>query len=392
MNPWHGISRLPKEIWVLCGTTLINRMGSMGLPFLVVYLINSQGYSATQAGLVFSIYGLAALAAAPFSGRLSDAIGPLRVMKLSLWLSGIVLILYPFAKSYSVVIIATICWSVITEAFRPAALSIISDVVEPDQRKVAFSANRLAANMGMSIGPALGGFLLMYSYPLIFWVDGVTTLIAGLVLTLMMVRDPRNHRLTDVHKGVRTFVLRDRRLLFFVIAIFPAIVTIFQIFSTFPYVCVHELGLAPSTYGLFFTVNTVIIIILEVPLNIAMESWQHRHSMALGAFLIGVGFGVMIFASGFWSVVGMVVIWTFGEMILMPASAAYIADISSHEKRGAYMGIYQMIGNAALAFSGWYGMKLLEVYNSSILWGSMFILCSVSSLLLFYLQEKYSKS
>jgi MFS family permease len=231
----------------------------------------------------------------------------------------------------------------------------------------------------------------MYSYPLIFWVDGVTTLIAGLVLTLMMVHDPRNHRLTDVHKGVRTFVLRDRQLLFFAIAIFPVIVTMFQIFSTFPHVCVHELGLAPSAYGLFFTVNTVLIIVLEVPLNIAMESWQHRHSMALGAFLIGVGFGVMMFATGFWSIVGMVVIWTFGEMILMPASAAYVADISSQEKRGAYMGIYQMTGNAALAFSGWYGMKLLEVYNSSVLWGSAFFMCSVASILLFSLREQHSK-
>ena len=171
MNPWRGIGRLPKEVWVLCGTTLINRMGTMGLPFLVVYLTNSQGYSATQAGLVFSIYGAAAFVAAPFSGRLSDAIGPLRVMKLSLWFSGVILILYPLAQVFSVVIVATICWSVITEAFRPAALSIISDIVEPDQRKVAFSANRLAANLGMSIGPALGGFLLLYSFPLIFWVD-----------------------------------------------------------------------------------------------------------------------------------------------------------------------------------------------------------------------------
>jgi MFS family permease len=387
MNPWRGISRLPKEIWVLCGTTLINRMGSMGLPFLVVYLTNSQGYSATQAGLVFSIYGVAALVAAPFSGRLSDAIGSLRVMKLSLWLSGVVLILYPLARDFSVVIIATICWSVITEAFRPAALSIIVDVVEPDQRKVAFSANRLASNLGMSVGPALGGFLLLYSYPLIFWVDGATTLIAGLVLTLMMVRDPRQKKVSEMSRESRMYILRDRRLLFFVIALFPVIVTIFQIFCTLPYVCVHELGLASSIYGLFFTVNTVLIIVFEVPLNIAMSSWPHRHSMALGGFLIGAGFGGMMFASGFWSVVVTVVIWTFGEIILMPSSSAYVADIALPENRGMYMGVYQMTGNAALAFSGWFGMKILEVYNASILWGIAFLACSVSSFLLLRLRE-----
>ena len=364
----------------------------MGLPFLVVYLTNSQRYSATQAGLVFSIYGVAALIAAPFSGRLSDAIGPLRVMKLSLWLSGVVLILYPFAQVFSVVIAATICWSVITEAFRPAALSIILDVVEPDQRKVAFSANRLASNLGMSIGPALGGFLLQYSFPLIFWVDGTTSFIAGLVLTLMMVRDPRHKRLSEVPRESRPFVLRDRRLFFFIIALFPFLMTIFQIYSTLPYVCVHDLGLASSIYGLFFTINTALIITLEVPLNIAISHWPHRRSMALGGFLIGVGFGGMMFASGFWSVVVTVVIWTFGEMILIPASSAYVADIASHERRGAYMGIYQMTGNAALAFSAWFGMKLLEAYGASILWGSTFVLCLVSSLLLFSLREQRNPS
>jgi MFS family permease len=307
-------------------------------------------------------------------------------------LSGVVLILYPLAHVFSVVIAATVCWSVITEAFRPAALSIISDVVQPDQRKVAFSANRLASNMGMSIGPALGGFLLMYSFPLIFWVDGATSLIAGLVLTLMMVRDPRHKSVSNVSQELKTSILRDLKLLFLIIALVPIFMTIFQIYSTLPFVCVHDLGLASSIFGLFFTINTVFIITLEVPLNIAMSHWPHRRSMALGGFLIGIGFGGMMFASGFWTVVVTVVIWTFGEMILVPASSAYVADIASHQRRGAYMGIYQMTGNAALAFSAWIGMKLLENAGASALWGIAFLVCTVSSFLLLCLREHNRQS
>jgi MFS family permease len=105
-----------------------------------------------------------------------------------------------------------------------------------------------------------------------------------------------------------------------------------------------------------------------------------------------MGFGGMLFASGFWSVVVTVVIWTFGEMILIPASSACVAEIALHERRGAYMDIYQMTGNAALAFSAWFGMKLLEAYGASILWGSAFVLCLVSSLLLFSLREQHNQS
>jgi MFS family permease len=391
MNPWHGIGRLPKEVWVLCGTTLINRMGTMALPFLVLYLTKSLGYSVAQAGFVLTIYGVTALVTAPFSGRLSDYIGPLRVMKLSLWLTGIVLILFPFAHSFPGIIAATISWSMISESFRPAALSIITDAVEPGQRKVAFSANRLAVNIGMSIGPALGGFLLLYSFPLIFWVNGATSLVAGLVLSLTITRHPVQHRLSQIHQESRMIILRDRRLFVFIVTLFPIFTTFFQIYSTLPYVCVHNLNLPSSIYGLFFTINTALIIFFEIPLNIAMSRWSHRHSMALGGFLIGMGFGGMIFATGYWSVVTTVVIWTFGEMILLPSSSAFIADIALPQQRGVYMGVYQMTGNAALAFSAWFGMKFLEEFGAPILWGTILVVCTISAFLMLHLREQSSK-
>lgn len=388
MNPWRSINRLPKEVWILCGTTLMNRVGTMALPFLIVYLTTSLGYSAAQAGFVLTIYGAAALVAAPFSGKLSDLIGPLRVMKLSLWFTGVILVLFPFAQSYPVIIAATIGWSMISESFRPAALSIISVAVEPEQRKLAFSANRLAVNLGMSIGPAVGGFLLLYSFSLIFWVNGTTSLIAGLVLTLLMVRDPIHHAPSESHQEPRMVIFRDRRLLIFVGALLPIFITFFQIYSTLPYVCVHGLGLPSSMYGLFFTINTALIITLEVPLNIAMTHWPHRHSMALGGFLIGIGFGGMMFATGYWSVVITVVIWTFGEMILLPSSSAFVADIASPHQRGAYMGIYQMTGNAALAFSAWFGTKFLEMFGASALWGTVFVASTIAAFILLRLRDQ----
>jgi MFS family permease len=380
MNPWRGIGRLPKELWVLYGTTLINRMGTMGLPFLIVYLTQGMGYSAAQAGFVMTVYGASSLLASPFSGRLSDIIGPLRIMKMSLWFTGVALILFPFAHSYWLIIVATMCWSVVSEAFRPASLSIISDLVHPEQRKLAFSVNRLAVNVGMGIGPAVGGFLILYSFPLIFWVDGIASLIAASILTFVVIQQPRHQSEPETQREVWSVILRDKRLLIFVGCLFPVFVTFFQYFSTFPYVCIHELSLAPSDYGLFFTVNTTLIILIEVPLNVAMSRWSHRHSMVLGALLVGLGFGGMLFTSGFLSVALTVVIWTFGEMIFLPSASAYVADIAAPERRGAYMGVYQMVGNASFAVSGWFGMKFLESFGSSILWGTVFLVCIVSAI------------
>src|SRR5437868_13190617 len=92
LNPWRGLGGLPREVWLLFATNLVNRAGMMVLPFLVVYLTRELHFSAAQAGLAFGIYGAAAIGAGPLSGWLSDKIGALPIMRVSLLLSGIVVL------------------------------------------------------------------------------------------------------------------------------------------------------------------------------------------------------------------------------------------------------------------------------------------------------------
>ncbi len=84
LNPWRGLSGLPREIWLLFVTTLINRAGMMVLPFLVIYLTRELRFSAARAGFVFAVYGATAALAGPMSGKLSDRIGALPIMRASL--------------------------------------------------------------------------------------------------------------------------------------------------------------------------------------------------------------------------------------------------------------------------------------------------------------------
>src|SRR3954467_12901085 len=94
LNPWRGLGGLPREVWLLFATNLVNRAGMMVLPFLVVSLTRQLYFTAAQAGFAFAIYGAAAIGAGPFSGWLSDRIGALPIMRTSLLLSGVVVLLY----------------------------------------------------------------------------------------------------------------------------------------------------------------------------------------------------------------------------------------------------------------------------------------------------------
>ena len=134
LNPWRGLGGLPREIWLLFATNLINRAGMMVLPFLVLYLTRELGFSAARAGFVFAVYGATAILAGPVSGKLSDRIGALPIMRASLVSSGIALLLFPLAKSYAAVVAITVIWSGCAELFRPASLAAITHVVSPSQR------------------------------------------------------------------------------------------------------------------------------------------------------------------------------------------------------------------------------------------------------------------
>src|SRR5262245_32854294 len=152
VNPWKGVAGLPREVWVLFVATLVNKAGSMVLPFFVLYLTRDIGLTVQTASLMVLVYGIGALVAAPVAGRLSDRLGPISIMLGSLLLSGLVLLAFPFARDVSAIVAATVVLSVTSEAFRPANLTIMGDLVAPEKRKTAFALNRLAINLGMSIG------------------------------------------------------------------------------------------------------------------------------------------------------------------------------------------------------------------------------------------------
>ncbi len=386
---------MPREIWVLAGATLVNKAGSMVLPFLVIYLTRDLGLSAGTAGFVVALYGAGALVAAPFSGRLCDRLGPIRIMRASLILSGAVMLLYPFARTLALVLAATVALALTAESFRPANMAIFGELVEPTRRKTAFSLNRLAINLGMSVGPALGGFLATISFRWLFAVDGVTSLAAGaILLAARFPVHPHSQDSLEIERAVaakpRSTVsaFADRRLLYFLLAgLFPVGLVFFQHISSMPLFLVRDLALSPAAYGLLFTVNTVLIVLLEVPLNIATSHWPHRRGLAVGAVLCAVGFGSLAFAWDIWSVAATVVIWTFGEMFFFPGMAAYLTDIAPPRRRGEYMGLSQMIMGLAFTVGPWAGTALLAHQGGRVLWPAAFFVGLAAALLISRLEE-----
>ncbi len=356
----------------------------MALPFLTLYLTRHLGFPAEDAGLAVTFYGLGVLVTAPLSGMLSDAVGPLRVMKISLLATALVLALFPLVRSFPLILACVLLWSVISEAFRPANLAIITDLVPPENRKGAFTLNRLAVNLGMSIGPAIGGFLFLSSPVTLFWVDGGTSLAAGILLIFMTsavgLREDIHARRETGAKPANPFApLADRRLVYFLVALLPIFLIFFLHETAMPLYLVRDQGLPESAYGIMFTVNTALIITIEVPLNLATARVPHGRMLSIGSLLVGLGFGSLMFVSSVAGVIATVVVWTFGEMIMLPVASTYTSEIAPVERRGAYMGLFQMSFGVAFALSAWGGTWVLDHFGGTVLWGGALIASCLSA-------------
>jgi MFS family permease len=371
----------------------------MVLPFLTLYLTVDRRFSASTAGLALTIYGIAAIMIAPLAGRLSDHLGGLRIIKLSLFSSGAILFVFPFVNSLEGIFALCGLWAIAAEAFRPPSMSIIGDLAGPSQRKAAFALSRLAINLGMSIGPVVGGFLAMHSFKLLFYVDGATSILAGVLVTVLPWRalrqtgkagteiDPAHPQTASIGSSEAApalnymDVVKDRRFMFFLIAMLPIELVFFQSLAAMPLFLVRDLHFTEAGFGALLAINTVIIILVEVPLNSAMADWPHWSSLALGALLVGAGFGGLVFVRGTLGAAITIVLWTLGEMILLPASSAFVSDIAPREQSGAYMGLYTMGFSVALAIGPWLGAQMLDNFGSASVWIGTFCCGCITALM-----------
>ena len=409
LNPWRGLQDLPAEAWIIFATTLVNRAGTMVLPFLVLYLTQDLGHPADQAGFALTAYGFGGLISAPLAGRLSDRVGALRIMQLSLLVSGALLVVLPLARSRTAVFSLIFLWALISEAVRPASLAALAAATPPAQRKAAMALNRLAINLGMSVGPAVGGFLATASFFWLFAIDGATSMAAAALLTGLLWRkttaaaaDAIRHAGSGTGlspspteragsspspAGISTRALRDRRMLAFMAAWFIVGVIFFQLDGAFPLYVVRDLGLSQVFFGLLFTLNTVLIIGLEVPINLSTTHWPHRLTLPLGTLLLAAAFAALAFAESRGTIALAVVVLTFGEMIVFPVAATYVSELAPAERQGEYMGAYYIALSLAMIVGPWTGTLVLDRFGSRALWLAVFG-CGVAAAGIFRLVVK----
>lgn len=384
------IRTLSSPFWIVIAATLMNQVGNMVLVLIVLYLNQHAGYSLAQASTAFAAFSGSMLITGLFGGHLVDRFGALRIMTGALFANGSILFSFPFQHHYASILFCCLLWGFSFGLYRPASQTFISQLSAPGKHKITFSVYRLAINLGMSVGPALGGYLAGYSFDYIFYVNGLTNFLAGIILIVGLAKSEWFKFSPSLsYKPILsiTWFKRDATLRFFMLCMIPVSMIFFQHESTLAVFLSRDLHLPLSFYGLLFTINTLVIVIFELPLNMVMLNWPYRITLMLGSFFITAGFAGLYFTTTQFSIILLTLVWTLGEMILYPSASSYIADIAPKEHQGGYMSMYSTTSNIGMLLGPWTGAIVMENIGAHGLWVACGLWGMISVIMFWWLQD-----
>jgi predicted MFS family arabinose efflux permease len=259
--------------------------------------------------------------------------------------------------------------AIAAESFRPANATAVAHTSPPAVRARAFALNRLAINLGITIGPALGGFLATISYHYLFWVDGITSLGAAIIFYFLFLRTPgMDSPQPSVNADPGKSPLRDHIFLVVLTLTFLIGMLFFQIFNTWPLFLRQSYRLLENQIGILLALNGFLIILLEMPLVHRLEKVSYMKIIALGSLLIFGGFSILPLGNSFGYALFTVFVWTLGEILIFPLMSAFIANRASDVNRGKYMGSYIFTYSAAFILGPALGSWVYDSIGPVWLW------------------------
>lgn len=367
-NAYSGLSR---STWLLSFIMLINRMGTMVVPFMTLYLTTEMNYSIAKAGFVFGLFGAGAFCGAWLGGRLTDKIGFYTVQMITLIGGGLLFIALGQMKTYPLICLFTFLVSFVNEAFRPANSTAIAFYSKDENRTRSYALNRLAINIGWSIGGAIGGLIANFNYELLFWVDGITNIMAaGLMWIFLKPVDYKAHKHTEQDTTPALPAYRDKAYILFIVITMLFACCFFQIFTNIPVYFKKDLHLSEIYIGILMAINGVIIALVEMIIVYKLEGKQKSVIyITSGVALVGLSFLLLnIPVAGALIALIMIVVVTFGEIFSLPFMNSYWITRARPSNRGQYAALYTMSWSAAQTLGPIGGSQLAEHYGFALLW------------------------
>lgn len=360
-NTYRG---LPRPVYILFLSRIINRMGDFVRIFLTLYLTRYLNLDEKQTGLIITLIGIFSVLGTMAGGKIADHANRKKVLLLTQILSASTAAVCGFMPGSTMLPWVLVLFNFFNGASRPVSTAMLTDLTTPKNRAASFSLLYLGINIGVSVGPLIAGFLFNDYRQWLFWGDSITTILSvilvGLFVPAVKSSEIKAHSEKEaaekapIHKAL---FKRPVLLIYSIIILFSSFLYSQHSFAL-PLLLEDTMnGDGAKFFGIIMSVNAVSVLVFTPILTALLHRIKPLDNMAIGQLCYAVGFGMLFFS--FNSPVLFIlstIIWTTGEILNVINSGVFVANHTPVNYRGrfsAWFATARTIGNTASPmFSG----------------------------------------
>jgi len=365
----------PRAYWIFVLATFIDRIGgSLLFPFFALYITKRFNVGMSEVGILFAIFSISSFLGSMVGGALTDRLGRKGVLIFSLIATSFSSVAMGLAGSLQAFYLLAVMVGILVDIGGPAHQAVVADLLPEKKRAEGYGILRVAFNVSVVIGPAIGGFLAARSYLLLFITDAIISLITAAVIYFALPETKPEtapglapESMAGSFRGY-IVVLRDRIFVLFMIASMMMAMVYMNMNTTLG-VYLRDVHSEPEyRYGLILSLNAIMVVFLQFPITRRIEGFPPMLMMALGTFLYALGFAMYGFVSAYSLFLLAMVIITIGEMVAVPVSQAIVANLAPEDKRGRYMAVYGISWGIPFAVGPYLAGQVMDNMDPRILW------------------------
>ncbi len=356
------------------------------IPFLSIYFHGELGLSTTQIGVFFAVMAVVRSVFQMAGGELSDHIGRVGILIYSQLLRGVSFVLIALAVDFHwgfwAIAGLVAVNSIFGAFFMPAVNALVSDILPPEKRLDGYAITRTGGNLGWAAGPALGGFLVHSSYGLLFYISAGITFVSGLIFLFFFtvpkpITPQESFKISDL-----LAVRKDTYLATHCVLVLFLYLVVAQLVAPFSLYTVEMVGIPEAQLGLLFTLNGLMVGLLQIPVTRLLGNFRFTVQLAIGALLYFIGYGALGLMTDYMFFVLVMLVVTTGEVFMSPPSLTLTSRLAPEGRTGRYMGIYGFFVTAGWSLGPLYGGYFLDKfeYDPALAWLLISSLAAVSAI------------
>ncbi len=337
----------PGTFWTLMGASFIDRLGGALLfPFFTLYVTEHFSVGMTEAGILFAVFSISSVVGSILGGAMTDRFGRRGMMIFGLITSALSSLAMGFVNDLYLFYAIAAFVGLLSNAGGPAQQAMVADLLPEEKLSQGYGIWRVLANLAVTIGPALGGFLASRSYFILFVSDAVGSVITAVIVFAVLPETKPEKAVGQPEESIgQTFmgytaVLRD--------AVFMAFILI-SILTTLVYVQMNSAlavylrdvhAVSTQRFGYILSLNAAMVVLFQFWITRRASKRPPLLVIAVGTALYAVGFAMYGFVASYALFLLAMVVITVGEMLVSPTSQALAAQFAPGEMRGRYMAMY----------------------------------------------------